>query len=236
MFFRGMCLSGVFAAAMASAAGAAPLQIDAFDLSDLAGAQAAHATFQGAPDTGKVIKASRTENFESFQAWNGSSGTRNPTTNVGTFTSAGGQGNAGDTIDGGTALEVRNDNPLRSTRFNTSVGGGNTGSTATTPYGMTWDVGGLSKFNALAFLLTDVSDKGAKFSVTIGGTLYEHVLGTAGRLANGGIYLVKILLPEAVSALRIAMTNDKLNDGFGIDHVWWPTSPPSRCRRPPCCS
>ena len=41
----------------------------------------------------------------------------------------------------------------------------------------------------------------------------------ARRLADGGIYLVKILLPETVSALSIAMTNDKLNDGFGIDHV-----------------
>ena len=218
MFFRGMCLSGVFVAAMASAAGAASLQIDAFDRFDLAGAQAALTTFQAAPDTGKVIKASRTEDFESFQAWNGTSGTRNPTTNVGTFTSAGGQGNAGDTIDGGTALEVRNDNPLRSTRFDTSIGGSNWLDSNDT-FGMTWDVGGLPKFNALAFLLTDVSDQGAKFSVTIGGTLYEHVLGNGGRLANGGIYLVRILLPETVSALRIAMTNDKLNDGFGIDHV-----------------
>jgi hypothetical protein len=220
MFFRGICLSGVFVAAAASA-GAAPLQIDAFDRFDLVGAQAAIAGFQAAPDAGKVIKDIRTENFESFGAWNGTSGTRNPTTNVGTFTSAGGQGNAGDTIDGGTALEVRNDNPLRSTRFNTSIGGGSNWLDSNDAFGMTWEVGGLSKFNALAFLLTDVSDKGAQFSLsfTIGGTLYEQVLGNAGRLADGGIYLVKILLPETVSALSIAMTNDRLNDGFGIDHV-----------------
>ena len=45
------------------------------------------------------------------------------------------------------------------------------------------------------------------------------MIGDGTRFADGGIYLVKILLPETVSALSIAMTNDKLNDGFGIDHV-----------------
>ena len=217
MFFRGMYLSGLFAAAMATTAGAATLQVNSFDRTDLVGAHSALAAFNAAPTAGKVIKASRTEDFESFGAWNGTSGTRNPATTVGTFASAGGQGHAGDTIDGGTFLEVRNDNPLRSTRFNTSGAGNWLDSNDT--YGMTWEVGGLPKFNALAFLLTDVADQGAKFSITIGGTLFESVIGDGTRLADGGIYLVTILLPKTVSTLSIAMTNDKLNDGFGIDQA-----------------
>ena len=219
MFFRGIFLSGVLAVAMASAAGAASLKIDAFDRFDLVGAHAALANFEAAPDTGKVIKSSRTEDFESFQAWNGTSGTSNPTTSVGTFSSAGGHGTAGDTINGGTSLEVRNDNPLRSTRFNTSVGGGSNWLDSNDTYGMNWEVGGLPKFNAVSFLLTDVADQGAKFSMTIGGTLFEHVIGDGTRFADGGIYLVRILLPDTVNALSIAMTNDILNDGFGIDRV-----------------
>jgi hypothetical protein len=217
MFFRGIFLSGVLAVAMASAAGAASLDIDAFDRFDLVGAHAALAAFQAAPDTGKVIKSSQTEDFESFQAWNGTSGTSNPTTSVGTFRSAGGHGTAGDSINDGTSLEVRNDNPLRSTRFDTSGGANWLDSNDT--YGMNWEVGGLPKFNAISFLLTDVADQGAKFSMTIGGMLFEQVIGDGSRFADGGIYLVRILLPDTVNALSIAMTNDKLNDGFSIDQI-----------------
>lgn len=217
MFFRGMCLSGLFAAALATSAGAASMQIDAFGRGDLAGATAALEAFRAAPTAGKLIKSSRTEDFESFGAWNGTTGTRDPVTTVGRFVAAGGTGHAGDTIDGGTALEVRNDNPLRSTRFDT--GGGSNWLDSNDTLGMSWEVGGLPKFNALAFLLTDVADQGAKFSINIGGTLFESAIGDGSRLADGGIYLVKILLPETVSALSIAMLNDKLNDGFGIDRA-----------------
>jgi hypothetical protein len=212
-----MFLCGLFAAAFATAAGAASLQIDAFGRNDLAGATAALEAFRAAPTAGNVLKSSRTEDFESFSAWNGASGTRDPVTTVGRFLSAGGTGHSGDTIDGGTALEVRNDNPLRSTRFDTS--GGSNWLDSNDTYGMTWEVGGLPKFNALAFLLTDVSDQGARFSLDIGGTLFESAIGDGTRLADGGIYLVRILLPETVSALSIAMLNDRLNDGFGIDQA-----------------
>jgi hypothetical protein len=212
-----MYLAGLFAAALAAPAGAASLQIDAFGRGDLAAARAALDGFKAAPAAGKVVKSSRTEDFESFSAWNGVSGTRDPVTTVGRFLAAGGTGNSGDTIDGGSALEVRNDNPLRSTRFDTSGGANWLDSNDTS--GMRWEVGGLPKFNALAFLLTDVSDQGARFSIDVGGTLFESAIGDGTRLADGGIYLVRILLPETVSALSIAMLNDKLNDGFGIDQA-----------------
>ena len=217
MFLREMLLCGLFAGALATSAGAATLQVDSFGRNDLVSAKTALQTFKAAPTAGKLVKSFRTENFESSSAWNGSSGTRDPVTTVGSFVSAGGIGHAGDTIDGGTALEVRNDNPLRSTRFDTE--GGSNWLDSNDTYGMNWEVGGLPKFNALAFLLTDVADQGARFSMTIGGTLFDSVIGDGTRFADGGIYLVKILLPEAVSSLSIAMLNDKLNDGFGIDNI-----------------
>jgi hypothetical protein len=217
MFLKGVCLSAAFFAAMAVSAGAATLQINSFGRHDIAGAETALQAFATAPVADKTVKASRTEDFEGFSAWNGTSGTVNPVTKVGTFTSAGGKGHAGDTINGGSSLQVRNDNPLKSTRFDT--GGGSNWLDSNDTYGMNWEVGGLAKFNALAFLLTDVSDQGAKFSINIAGSLFESVIGNGTRLGDGGIYLVTILLPKTVSALSIAMTNDKLNDGFGIDQV-----------------
>ena len=64
------------------------------------------------------------------------------------------------------------------------------------------------KFNALAFLLHRRADVGAKFTIKVGDTLFSQVIGASGRLANGSIQLVRILLPEAVA------------------------SPPSSCARP----
>ncbi len=233
MFSRRFCLSGLsglFAAVLATSAGAATLQIDAFGRGDLAGATAAMQAFKDAPTAGpqtlrastaggtagKVIKSSRTEDFESFSAWNGATGATDPVTSVGRFVAAGGTGHAGDTINGGKSLQVRNDNPLRSTRYDT--GGGSNWLDTNDTLGMTWEVGGLPKFNALAFLLTDVGDQGARFSINVGGSLLGGI-GDGTRLADGGIHLVRILLPEAVSSLSIALLNDKLNDGFGIDQV-----------------
>ena len=217
MFPKSICLSAAFVAAMVTSAGAATLQIDSFGRNDLAGAETALQAFATAPVANNKIKASRTEDFEGFSAWNGTNGASNPVTKVGTFTSAGGKGHAGDTINGGTSLQVRNDNPLKSTRFDT--GGGSNWLDSNDTYGMNWEVGGLPKFNAVLFLLTDVSDQGARFSINIGGSLFESAIGNGTRLGDGAIYLVRILLPETVSTLSIAMTNDKLNDGFGIDQV-----------------
>ena len=59
MFLRGMFLCGLFAAAFATAAGAASLQIDAFGRNDLAGATAALEAFRAAPTAGKVLKPAR---------------------------------------------------------------------------------------------------------------------------------------------------------------------------------
>jgi hypothetical protein len=219
MLFRRLYLSGLsglFAAALATSAGAASLQIDAFDRSDLAAARTAMQAFTAAPQAGRTINASRTEDFESFSAWNGKTGATDPVTAVGRFVAAGGTGHAGDTINGGKSLQVRNDNPLRSTRYDTN--GGSNWLDSNDTLGMNWEVGGLPKFNAIAFLLTDVADQGARFSLDVGGSLFGSI-GDGSRFADGGLYLVRVLLPETVSSLSIAMLNDKLNDGFGIDEA-----------------
>ena len=47
--------------------------------------------------------------------------------------------------------------------------------------------------------------------------MFVQTIGAAGRMANGSIHLVRILLPEAVDHLAIELRNNRLNDGFGID-------------------
>ena len=65
---------------------------------------------------------------------------------------------------------------------------------------MNWEVGGLGKFNALAFFLIDAADVGAKFSIKVGDTLYAQRARRRRPDPNGNIQLVTILLDEAVTA------------------------------------
>lgn len=217
----GAFLAGALVAG--SAAGAATIDLRIQEFGDLAGARNALAAFQAGQDgsgaTTHRVTSSRTETFEGFDAWNyGGTGTQNPMTAVGRFTSRGGIGTAGATIHGGTALEMRRDNPMISSRQNSTVDGANWLDSNDT-LGMNWEAGGLPQFNALSFLLTDVADKGAVFSIGVGDTLFSQVLGGEGRLADGTIHLVTILLPDAVNSLAMALRNNRLNDGFGIDDV-----------------
>lgn len=217
---RGALASLALVLGMGSAASAASLNISYFDRSDYAGAQAALAAFRNGTDASvgpkSEMKSVRTETFEGFQAWNGATGAADPMTGVGRFTSLGGHGTGGSAVNGGTLLQVRDDNPWVWGRYNTSGVDGNWLDSNDTR-GMRWDATGPAKFNAVAFLLTDVADVGAIFSIKAGDTLFSQVIGAAGRMANGSIQLVRILLPEAVAGLAIELRNDRLNDGFGID-------------------
>ena len=65
--------------------------------------------------------------------------------------------------------------------------------------------------------MLDAADVGGKFSIKVGDTLYSNIAGAAGRLANGNIHLVKIMLSEAVTSLTVELMHDRTNDGFGID-------------------
>lgn len=227
---RGAALAAVVLIATASVATAASLRITEFAQNDVAAAQAAHAAFMAGQDlavfgagghfgAGTHVKTSRIETFAGLPAWNGSTGTTNPVTSVGRFTSLGGTGKGGSAINGGTGLEVRNDNPFRWGRHSVMNPAGGSWLDSNDTYGMRWEVGGLGQFNALGFFLTDVADVGAKFSLKVGGTLFEHVIGGSGRVANGTIHWVQILLDETMDSLVVEMRHDRLNDGFGIDGI-----------------
>lgn len=230
-----LVLATVSAATAASAASVRNLHIETFapgaGFSHAAPAKAAEAAFLAGTDlavfgagghfgTKSMVAEKRTETFAGFSAWNGTSGTQNPVTSVGSFTSLGGKGTGHSAVNGGTALEVRNNHPFGWGRFSTETPGLGNWLDSNDTFGMRWEVGGLGSFNALSFLLTDVGDVGAKFSLRIGSTLYEHVIGGSGpRPADGTIHWVRILLEETVDSLVVEMRNDRLNDGFGIDRA-----------------
>ena len=46
--------------------------------------------------------------------------------------------------------------------------------------------------------MLDAADVGGKFSIKVGDTLFSDIAGAGGKLANGNIHFVKILLSEAV--------------------------------------
>ena len=210
-----MCLRGLAVATALSigcAAGAATVNFTAFAPSDVTGALAAADALR---QPGEI---STNEDFESFDAWGTNGGTQNPTTSVGSITAIGGTGQGTSVIGEATALQVRGDVPMAWNRINTTSGGTNWLDSNDT-YGMKWEVGGLPKFNALSFILTDVADQGGKFSITVGDTLFADLLGGSGRLVDGGIYVFSILLPEAVNSLTVLLHNSTLKDGFGLDHI-----------------
>jgi hypothetical protein len=131
-----------------------------------------------------------------------------------------GPGTGQSVINGGTSLEVRSDNGMAWGRYNADGSGGLISGNwidSNDNHGMRWDVDTGAKFNALSFFLIDAADVGGKFSMKIGDTLYSTILGGDGRLANGNIQLVTILLDKAVSSLTVELFHNRTNDGFGVD-------------------
>ena len=82
---------------------------------------------------------------------------------------------------------------------------------------MRWDIGGIGKFDSLAFFVLDAADVGGKFSIKVGDTLFSNLAGAGGKLQNGNIQFVRIMLSEAVNHLTVELMHDRTNDGFGID-------------------
>ena len=199
---------------------AAVLDITSFNRSEHAAARQALSAFQKGTDLapGQAMTGVRTETFSKFKAWDGTSGAVNPKTAVGAFTALGGRGNGGSAINGGTGLQVRNEDPWKWGRFNSGGAGGKWLDSNDT-LGMRWEVKSKGGFNALGFLLTDVADAGARFSIKVGDTLFSDLLGASGRLANGSIQFVRILLPATVTNLTVELRNSRRNDGFGIDRA-----------------
>ena len=112
---------------------------------------------------------------------------------------------------------MRSDDPWVWGRYNTSGVDGNWLDSNDT-HGMRWDVGGLGKFNAVAFLLTDAADVGATFSIKAGDTLFTP---DDRRRRPPGQRLdpprAHPACPRRSTSLAIELRNNRLNDGFGID-------------------
>jgi hypothetical protein len=211
------CLGAAVAAAalsVAAASAATVLTFDTFDRSQLPAAQAALASYEAAND----IKGF--ENFESYKAWDGTSGTGNPQgTEVGSFTSFGAAGSGHSVVGDPGKTQVRNDPTMPWGRYGTddNVPLGGNWLDSNDNRGMRWEIAGLGKFDALAFFVLDAADVGGKFSIKVGDTLFSDLAGAGGKLANGNIHFVKILLSEAVETLTVELMHDIANDGFGVD-------------------
>jgi hypothetical protein len=159
------------------------------------------------------------EHFQDYKAWNGRSGTANPQdTRVGDFSAFGGAGSGLSVVGDGSKLQVRNDSIMPWGRYGTSANtlGGNW-LDSNDNRGMRWQVGGLGTFNSLAFFVLDAADIGGKFSIKVGDTLFSNIAGAGGKLKNGNIQLVRIMLSEAVDHLTVELMHDRPNDGFGLD-------------------
>ena len=206
-------------APLASQAAVVSFGLQQFDRSALAQAQKTRSDAL----TGYKLKNVTAETFETEKAWDGRSGSSNPqNTRVGSFSALTdmGPGTGQSAINGGTGLEVRSDNGMAWGRYNADGSAGLISGNwidSNDNHGMRWDVDTGSKFNALSFFLIDAADVGGKFSMKVGDTLYSAILGGDGRLANGNIQLVTILLDKAVSSLTVEMFHDRTNDAFGID-------------------
>ncbi len=189
------------------------LSFDKFTRSQLPVAQTALASYEG------NLELKAVETFNGYKAWDGKSGTASPkNTKVGSFSAFGGAGSGHSKVGDGGALQVRNDPTMPWGRYGTEAGtplGGNW-LDSNDNLGMKWEIGGLGKFNTLAFFVLDAADVGGKFSIKVGDTLYSNLAGADGKLGNGNIQLVKIMLSEAVTKLTVELMHDMTNDGFGL--------------------
>ena len=212
-----LCLGTALAVAaltMTSAAFAATVDLDIvrFDRAALPAAQAARSNALA----GYTIRGF--ENFQSFQPWNGSSSSTNPQhTSVGNFSSFGPAGSGHSVVGDGASLQVRNDSTMPWGRYTTSPVLGGNWLDSNDNLGMRWEIGGIGTFDSLAFFVLDAADVGGKFSLKVGDTLFSNLAGAGGKLKNGNIQFVRIMLSEAVNHLTVELMHDRTNDGFGID-------------------
>jgi hypothetical protein len=213
----GLFLAAATVAGVAASAATVSLEVERFGRRQLAAAQDARDAFLATPGIGNV----RTEGFERFRAWNGRQGKTDPQrTAVGSFTAVGRHGSGHSVVSTGRATQVRRDVPMRWGRYNTDAApGARKWLDSNDNAGIRWKVARVGPFNALAFLVTDAADVGGRFSITVDGTRFADLAGAGGRLRNGNILLVRILLDAPVERLRVVLRHDRTNDGFGIDGV-----------------
>ena len=147
---------------------------------------------------GSPVRNLRLETFDGYGAWDGHSGSANPQhTRVGSFSAFGAAGSGHSVVGDTSRLQVRGDSDMAWGRYDTDALGGKW-LDSNDNLGMRWEVTGVGKFDALAFFVLDAADVGGRFSIKVGDTLYSDLAGAGGRLANGNIHFVRILLSEPV--------------------------------------
>jgi MYXO-CTERM domain-containing protein len=209
-------LGGVLVAVVlggASAGTAATIEIDPFGREAADAARSAKTAFHAA-HAGNL----RIETFDGHRTWDGSWGSTDlGATAVGGFAPIGAAGSGQSMVGDGGSLQVRGDSGMAWGRYDTdlSIGGHWLDSNDNT--GIAWRIEGLGRFDALAFFVLDAADVGGRFSIRVGETLFADLAGADGRLANGNILFVRILLDAAVDSLTVELMHDRANDGFGID-------------------
>jgi hypothetical protein len=207
----------VSALAAASSAGAVSLEMSKYARKNAADAHAEMSNYL----TSHTVSNLRMETFEAYDAWDGTSGSANPKhTQVGSFAAKGTAGSGRSSINGGTKLQVRQDNSMRWGRYNSTTPSkntvGNNWLDSNDNQKMVWRVHSAQKFNTIGFQLTDIADAHGKFSIKVGGTVYSDL--THGKeLKNGTVHFVLITLDELVDHVRVVLQHDRANDGFGID-------------------
>jgi hypothetical protein len=212
-----ICGAAVISAlATASSAGAVSLEMNKYSRKHAANASAAMSSYL----TSHNVSNLRTETFNSYDAWNGTSGTANPhNTNVGSFTAKGTAGSGRSVVNGGTKLQVRNDNSMRWGRYNANTPSknivGDNWLDSNDNQKMVWKVRSGEKFNTIGFQLTDIADAGGKFSLKVGNTVYSD-LTNGKKLKNGTVHFVLISLDELVDNVKVVLRHDRSNDGFGV--------------------
>ena len=215
LFAGSAVLTAALGAGSIVGAATVDLSISRYDRKELSQVQRAVTDFGSGG-----LRNLRSETFEGYRAWDGRRGMSDPSaTGVGSFRSIGTTGSGSAAINGGRATEVRGDNDMRWGRYNTNgvaPGVGGNWLDSNDNQGMEWKIEGVGRFDRIAFVLTDVADVGAKFSLEVGGTLYSD-LAAGKRLANGNLHFVQIALSESVDSLTVRMMNNRSNDGFGVD-------------------
>ncbi|WP_424934703.1 hypothetical protein [Amaricoccus macauensis] len=213
-----MCSAAVVAAlSAASTAGAVSLEMTKYSRQNAAQAQTQMSDYLASHRVSNL----RTETFDSYDAWNGTTGSANPKkTNVGSFTARGKAGSGKSSFNGGDKLQVRNDNSMKWGRYNSntpsSTGIGNNWLDSNDNQKMEWRVKSDKSFNTIGFFVSDIADVGGKFSIKVGNKVFSD-LANGKKLKSGNVHFVLITLDEMVKNTRVVLMHDRANDGFGID-------------------
>lgn len=207
----------VSAVSAASAVGAVSLEMTKYSRKQAANAQADMSNYLASHNVSNL----QIETFDTYQAWNGTSGKSNPkNTSVGSFSAKGISGSGHSSVNGGNKLQVRHDNSMKWGRYNSNTPSrtavGQNWLDSNDNQKMAWKAKGSGQFNTVGFYLTDIADAGGKFSIKVGDKVFSD-LASSKKLRNGTVHFVLISLDEMVDSIDIVLQHDKANDGFGID-------------------